>query len=263
MIAQKTWREVRLMAFVYMAVLQLMLTPAVLLWPELKDGIAILGRAVPMQMIRDMVQAMTDRNPEVAYRAYMAVQIFFKGVNVVGIASAILLGTGLISRERENHTLEFLLARPVGRSQLLWSKCWVVALCLVIPIFLTTWTAIPLSWCIQLDLPFWPLTIGCIYSSLFVLTFFTLTVLASVVCRTQGHVAFLVGVFVIVQVGLLFLPAIHVASVFHLSDFQIYGPILAGNVRLERLMQSHGIWLLLAIAGLYVGADRALRRLEL
>lgn len=263
MIAKKTWREVRLMTFVYTAVLQLMLTPAVLLWPNLQDGIAVLGKAVPMQMIQDMVAAMTNRNPDLAYRAYMAVQLFFKGTNVVGIACAVLLGTGLIARERENHTLEFLLARPLGRSRLLWAKAWPVALCLVVPIFVTSWTAIPLSWSIGFDLPFRELTLCCAYSSLFVLMFFALTLFASVLCRTQVHVAFVVGVFVIVQVGLLFLPAIHVASVLHFSDFQVYGPILAGNVRVSKLFLSHGVWVLGAILALYLAADRALRRIEL
>ena len=263
MIARKTWREVRLMTLVFTCVLQLMLTPAVLLWPNLQDGIALLAKAVPMQMIQDMVTAMTNRNPDLAYRAYMAVQIFFKGTNVVGIACAVLLGTGLIARERENHTLEFLLARPIGRSRLLWAKTWPIALCLVVPIFLTSWTAIPLSWCIGLDLPFRELTMCCFYSSLFVLVFFALTLLASVVCRTQVHVAFVVGVFVILQLGLLFLPTIHVASLFHLSDFQVYGPMLAGTVRFTKLMASHGVWLIATIIALYFAADRALRRIEL
>ena len=263
MIANKTWREVRLMTLVYALVLQLLLTPAVLLWPELKDKIPVLGKLFPMQMIRDLFAAMSVLDSDAAYRAYIAVQLFFKGVNVVGLACAVLLGTGMIARERENHTLEFLLARPVARARVLWAKTWVIAACLVVPIFLTSWTAIPLSWWIGYDLPFWPLTLACAYSSLFVLVFFAFTALVSVVCRTQVYVAFLVSVAVIPQIGLLFLPTIHVASVFHLSDFEVYGPILAGTLRPWELLRTRAIWLLLAIAALYALALRHFRRLDL
>lgn len=263
MIARKTWREVRLMALVYTCVLQLMLTPAILLWPELQEGIAVIGKAIPMRMFKDMFAAMTDDNIDKAFRAYAAVQLFFKGTNVVGIACAVLLGTGLIARERENHTLEFLLARPVSRSRMLWAKTWPVALCLVIPIFLTTWTAIPLAHAIDRELPFWELTACALYACLFVLFFFGLTLLASVICRTQVHVAALVGAVVILQLGLLFLPTVHVASIFHLSDFNVYGPLLAGTLRLPELLLHSGVWLCLGTLLLYLAADRALRRVEL
>ena len=263
MIAKKTWREVRAMAVVYTLVLQVMLTPAILLWPELRDKIPAIGTLFPMQMIRDLFAAMSVPDDRAAYRAYVAVQLFFKGVNVVGLACAVLLGTGMIARERENHTLEFLLARPVARARVLWSKTWVIAACLVVPIFVTSYSAIPLSWSIGYDLPFVPLTLACAYSSLFVLVFFAFTALASVLCRTQVHVAFVVGVTVILQVGLLFLPSVHVASVFHLSDFEVYGPILAGNLQAWPLLKTRGVWLLLAIAVQYALAQRLFRRLDL
>jgi hypothetical protein len=85
----------------------------------------------------------------------------------------------------------------------------------------------------------------------------------SVLCRTQVHVAFVVGILVIVQVGLLFLPKIHVASLFHLSDFQVYGAILAGNLPATKLFESHGRWVVLVIVVLWIAAYRAFRKLEL
>jgi hypothetical protein len=43
-------------------------------------------------------------------------------------------------------------------------------------------------------------------------------------------VAFAVGGFIVAQVGLYFLQVLRAGSLFRLSDFEVYGPILAGNV---------------------------------
>ena len=260
MIAKKTWREILPMAIAYLCVLELLLVPEILLWPKLKESlpaVLTLLKIIPGDWAQRMSGVVTN------YSGYMAVRLFFQGVNIVGLAIAVLLGTGLIARERENQTLEFLLARPISRPHILWSKVWVTAVCLTLPIFVTTWSTIPISWAIGETLPFWPLTWASLYSSLFVLMFLMLTVAVSVVCRTQVHVAFLVGAFVVIQVSVFFTQKIRGFSVFRFSDFTIYYDVLEHRLSALDLLLGEGLLLLGASVALYALADRLFRRIDL
>lgn len=269
MIARKTWREIRGMVIAYTIILELLLVPAILLWPSLQGETRVLSRLLPMETFRRMFEDMssTAMQGEVsaAYTAYMAVQLFFKGVNIVGIAAAVLLGTGLIARERENNTLEFLLSRPVSRSAILWGKFWPTAIAIVVPIFLTSLSALPLSRLPSVDEHLRPVGIlqSCVHSSAFVLFFLAFTTMCSVRLRSQVHVAFVVGGFVVVQVGVYFVQILRSASIFRMSDYEVYGPIMAGNVRWSQLLTNSTIWPLAGAILCYGIADRLMRRTSL
>lgn len=273
MIAVKTWREIRVMALVYLCILELLLIPVIVLWPDLYGD---LQRSTFLQVFSRFWEGstrisdgITDRNEDVAYVNWMALHLFFKGVNLVGIAAAVLLGTALFAREREAHTLEFLLARPVSRTRILVQKSWPTALCVVVPVFLANWTAIPWSRSIDLELPFAELTLCCLQGALFVLMFLAFTTWVSVLCRVQAHVAFWIGGVTIVQIGIYLVPRLRRFSLFRLSDYDVYSPILNGNIGLAQLFDptdqlgGQGFWALLGIAAGYALALRALRRLEL
>lgn len=264
MIRRKTWNEIAVMTVAYTVVLELMLVPAILLWPELRVS-GVLGGLldlVPMQMFKDIGKGITSNDSAVAYGSYMAVQLFFKGVNIVGISCAVLLGTGMIARERENQTLEFLLGRPVDRSRVLFDKFSITSLCVVIPIFLTSWSSVLISWSIDETLDFTGVTIGALHSSIFCLVFLAMTTLCSVLLRTQVHVAFVVGVIIVSQIAIFFIQTIRVASIMMLSDFGTYGPLLAGNPDFGTLFWGETVWLLLLVAGFYITADLCFRRIE-
>ncbi|MBI5849756.1 MAG: ABC transporter permease subunit [Planctomycetes bacterium] len=265
MIAGKTWREVRGMGLAYCLLLELLLVPAVLLWPDVKLGLSAIMKMMPMAILRDMFVQMTDSNEEVAYRAYLSVQVFFKGVNIVGIAAAVLLGTGLIARERENQTLEFLVSRPISRSRILWSKFWVTALVVVVPIFVTSWTVIPLSRVpsVDFEISLESILICSVHASVFTVAVLTVTLLCSVLARSQVVSAFWIGAFVIFQATIYFVQGIRVVSVFQLADFYVYGPVMAGNVSAGSLFLGKTIWVALFAAACYATADRAFRRVGL
>jgi ABC-type transport system involved in multi-copper enzyme maturation permease subunit len=262
MIAAKTWREIRVITLVYTLILELELVLDVLFWPSLRNEAALsIAQVMPADFLKRMMIEIAD--PDAGYRAYMATQMFFKGTNIVGLSAALLFGTGLIARERENLTLEFLLARPVSRSRILAAKFAVSSVALVVPILLTSWTAVPLSWLVDERLSLANVTVGACYAALFCLAFLCLTCVFSVRGRTQLHVAFAVGAIILVEVGIYFIQEARAISVFRLSDFDLYGPIMAGNVRVDALLWSHAAWLLLACGACYGLADRMLRRAEL
>ncbi len=262
-IAAKTWRETRVVALAYLVILQLGVIAAVAMWPNLRTEAAALGRIIPAKFLQRMFEAMSNPDQTTAYNAYMAMQLFFKGTNIVALAFAVLLGTGIIARERENQTLEFLLARPISRSRVLRSKVLVIAATMVVPIFLTSMSAVPLSWLVEENLDPWRVLGASTHAAAFALLFLAVTTAVSVVCRNQVHVAAIVGAFIVIQVVLFFVQVIRVVSVFRLADFDVFGPLIMGNGVFVDVFWERTIWLLVATAMLFGVADWLFRRLDL
>ncbi len=270
MIAGKTWRELRVMALVYLLILELLAVPVILWWPDLYGDLqkSSLFRNAPVDVVRRIFEGVTDKNEDVAYRNWIAAMLFFRSVNLAGIAAAVLFGTALFAREREAQTFEFLLARPVSRARILFEKSWPTALCVTIPIFLANWSAIFWSHQIELVLPFWTVTLASAHAAVFVLCLLAFTTWVSVLCRVQAHVAFWVGGITIVQIGVYLTQRLRQFSFFRLSDFEWYGPILSGNTPAWQMfdpIRSHGFttYLLVATGVFYGLAWRSLLRTEL
>jgi ABC-2 type transport system permease protein len=269
MIAAKTWREVRVMALAYLLILELLCVPVLLLWPEIYADLqrSTLLKNLGIDFVRRIGEGVSNRDEDVAYRSWCAVMLFFRSTNLVGVAAAVLLGTGLFARERENQTLEFLLSRPVGRGAILWQKWWPAAVCVVVPIYLVSASAIFWSRCIDLELPAWELFLASTHAAAFVLLFLGAATWLSVCLRAQAHVAAAVGAFAVVQVGLYLTQRIRPYTLFRLADYEWYSPILAGNTRAWQMFDpirgpGFTTWLLAGSALFYWLAWRALRRAE-
>ena len=269
MIAGKTWRELRWLALAYLLILEALTIPVLLLWPEIYADLqrSTLLKQLGIDFLKRIGEGVSSRDEDVAYINWCAVMLFFRGANLVGTAAAVLFGTGLFARERENQTLEFLLARPVSRPHLLWHKFWPAAVCVVVPLFLVNASAIFWSRCIDLDLPKWPLFLATVHAAVFALAFLSATTWISIVLRVQAHVAAVIGAFAVVEIGVYLTQRIRQFSLFHLADFEWYGPILAGNVTPRDMFDPIGsqgftTWLLAAVVVLYALALRSLRRVE-
>jgi ABC-type transport system involved in multi-copper enzyme maturation permease subunit len=268
-IAGKTWREVRYMALAYLLILELLAIPVILLWPDFYPDLqkSTLFASSGIEWVQRLGAAVGDKNEEIAFVNYCAVMLFFRSTNLVGVAAAVLLGTGLFAREREAQTFEFLLARPVSRGNVLWAKFWPCALCVTLPIFAVNFSAIYWSHRIDLDLGAWELLLGSLHAASFVLLFLALTTWLSVLCRVQAHVAAWVGALAIVQIGVYLTQRIRAYSLFRLVDFDWYGPLLSGNIKAWEMfdpIRGHGFttYVLVAAAACYGLAWRALRRAE-
>lgn len=268
MIARKTWQDVRVMTVAYFLILEFLLVLAVLWWPKIAEDltrrVAALKLLAPADFLKELIGTWGDHG----FAAYIATQQFFKGTNIVGIACAVLIGTGAIAGERETGTLEILLSRPISRTRILWSKFWVLAVCVVVPIFLSSLT-IPLLETL-VDPKFIQKRVAPIYllhcswhAGLFCVMFLAGTLCLSSFIRSQVHVAFAIGAVIIVQVGLYFVQEIRYGSIFMLSDHDIYWPIVAGNRHFWRFFWSDEIWLVFAIVALYAVTHAKFRRMDL
>lgn len=269
MIAGKTWREVRMVGLAYLIILEMLAIPVLLLWEEIYADLqrSTLFNSLGVDWIKRLGSGISKRNEEIAYRNWCAVMLFFRSTNLVGTATAVLVGTGLFAREREANTFEFLLARPASRSSLLWQKFWPCALVVTVPIFVVNATVIPWSWSIELDLPKWELFLASVHAAVFALAFLTLTMYVSIRIRVQAHVAAIVGAFAVLQIGMYLTQRIRPYSLFRLVDFDWYGPIMTGNTPAWQMfdpVRSHGFttYLMAATALLYYLSWRAIRRAE-
>ncbi len=269
MIAGKTWREVRLMAIAYLLILELLSIPVLLWWPDIYADLqrSTLFRSLPIDVAKKIFQGVTDKDQDVAYRNWVALMLFLRSSNLVGIAAAVLLGTGLFARERENQTFEFLLSRPVSRASILWQKVWPAALCVVVPLFLANASAIYWSSLIDYELPAYELFLATAHASAFLLCFLLATTWLSVLLRVQAHVAAIVGAFAVLQVGLYLTQRIRPYTLFRLVDFDWYGPSLAGNTRASQMFDpvngpGYTTYLLAGCVLFYGLAWRALHRAE-
>lgn len=267
MIARKTWREVRGMTIAYFFILEALIASAILYWPEIAVNLPKLGlikNMLPGDFMKRMFQGIMDSG----FPAYVTVQQFFKGINIAGIACAVLIGTGSIAGERENGTLDMLLSRPISRSRILFQKYWVLALAVVVPIFASSMT-IPWmeTWIdpktIEERCSFSGLMHASWRASLFSLFFLTLTLVFSVYLREQVKVAFAIGGIIVLQVGMFFVQVLRKSSIFRLSDYDVYWPIMAGNRSFARMFWTEDVWIIAAIALLYAIGLRRFKSMDL
>ncbi len=264
MIIAKTIRELWPLTLVYLLIMQAILIPAIVLWPDLKligeqlAPILVMSKFLESILFKELLGTLDN------YGDYYALHAFFKGANICGGAAAVSLGTGLVAGERENQTIEFLLSRPVSASRILLTKFSIAALAVTIPIYLVGWSGVPLSrWLVDETVSFGATTLAATHCSIFILSLLALTTLCSVIFRLQAHAAAAAGLLVVTQAALYLIQTARRFSYFKLSDIEIYGPILTGKLHLGDLFLSIHIWLLLGSAILYLVADRLLRRITL
>jgi ABC-type transport system involved in multi-copper enzyme maturation permease subunit len=270
MIAGKTWREIRWMALAYLVILELLCVPVLLWWPdiypELQRSTLLRNLGIGEFAIR-IGRGISSDDQDIAYRSWVALMLFLRSGNLVGIAAAVLLGTGLFARERESQTFEWLLSRPVRRASILWQKVWPAALCVVVPLFAVNASALYWSDVIGERLPPYELFLATVHAAAFALAFLLLTTAVSALLRVQAHVAAIVGAFAVMQVGLYLTQRIRPYTLFRLADFDWYGPILAGNIKAWQMFDpvrgpGYTTWLLAGCVLCYGLAWRALDRAE-
>ena len=125
----------------YIVILEAALVAAILYWPKFRDNMPAIAKLVPFESL----QRLMDSVEVAGYWPYLAVQQWFKGCSLFGLAAAAFLTSGVVARDADQKTAEFLLSRPVSRSRILLTR-WAAAVVLVVaPVYLTSITAIWIS----------------------------------------------------------------------------------------------------------------------
>lgn len=99
----------------------LFLTVVMAVYPTFRDQAAMLDQS--LQTIPESARSLfTDTADFLSPTGYLSSQAYYLMMPPLFSFIAIGLGTSLIAREEQNKTIELLLARPLSRTLLLWSK---------------------------------------------------------------------------------------------------------------------------------------------
>jgi hypothetical protein len=212
------WRTVG-----YAIVLELLLAGAVLFWPNFKGNIGTLKAMAPMQIMKDMVDALGKGG----VTAYVNGQHFFKGCNTLGCAAAVLFAMGAVAGEAQRGTLEIWLARPVSRKRILLERYALGALAVALPVFATTLTIPWLLARVDESTRVWPLVLCSAHESLFLLAVYSATFLWSCLGHKPTLIAFVMLFFTTFQFSLYMVQTATHWSLFRLTDIEAFGRIFS------------------------------------
>jgi hypothetical protein len=179
----------------FFVVLELMLIPAVLWWPEFAKHTKQLRAMAPLPVMRGLVDTLEQGG---AF-AYVTGQHFFKGCNTLGTAAAVLLAAGAIAGEAHRGTLEIWLGRPLSRTRILTERFAAGALAVALPVFATTLTIPPLAARVGATLELGPLMLCAAQESLLLLAIYAIGFFLSSISRSPFAIAFALLFFTIFE----------------------------------------------------------------
>ncbi len=203
-------------AIAFFVVLEAMLIPAILYWPDFQKHIAQIRGLAPLPVLRNIV----DTLEQGGVFAYVTGQHFFKGCNTLGTAAAVLLAAGAVAGESQRGTLEIWLARPVSRRRMLSERFVQGALAVVVPVFATTLTIPALVEHIGTHIELAPLLLSATQECALLLAIYSLTFFLSTVARAPLGIAFAVLCFTIFQFAVYLVERLTHWSVFRLADVE-------------------------------------------
>jgi ABC-2 type transport system permease protein len=233
-------------------VLELMLVPALLYFPDFERNIKQLRAMAPLPVLRGIV----DTLEQGGVFAYSTGQHFFKGCNTLGTAAAVLLAAGAVAGESHRGTLEIWLARPLSRRRILTERWLQGALALVLPVFASTAT---IPWLLERvghTLPYGPLFLCATQQCALLLAIYAFTFFLSTMSRAPLGISFAVLFFTIFQFAVYLVERVTHWSIFRLSDVERFLAIQKG----EALEVRYSAPLAAITVGLFVAAHVAFAR---
>ena len=209
-------RSILWRAVAFFVVLEAMLIPAILYWPDFQKNVKQLRAMAPLPVLRSIV----DTLEEGGVFAYVTGQHFFKGCNTLGTAAAVLLACGAVAGESHRGTLEIWLARPVSRLRMLTERYVQGALGVTLPVIATTLTIPMLLEQVGTTLPLRPLLLSAVQESALLLAIYSIVFFLSTRARSPMGIAFGMLAFTIFQFAIYLVERLTHWSIFRLTDVE-------------------------------------------
>lgn len=214
-------KALRWFTLAYFVVLEALLVFAIVFWPRFEEKAELFRGLIPLQAI----DAIFDRIGDEGVSAYVLVQHFFKGCNLVGAVVAVFFAMGAVAGEAHRGTLEIWLARPLSRRRILSERFAAGALGLTVPVFATTATIPWLMGFVHEQLDLGPLLLGALHQSAFLLALYAVTFAWSCVSSRPLVIGFTMLALSIFEFALYVVEHLTHASVLRLSDLEVYANI--------------------------------------
>ena len=225
MLVRQYLRDHLYIAAGYLVLLTAALAAAVLYWPDFRDNIPAIAKLVPFQSLQELLEEVEVRG----YWPYFCIQQFFKGCSLFGLAAAALFGSGLIARDADQRTAEFLLSRPVSRRRILLTRWATAGVLLTVPVFLSSLAGMWMGAWVDEPLPMAPYLSGSTYLSLFLLMLLTITVWMSAIFDHQLKAGVILIGLVLLQFALYLVKVVGDYSLFALVDVDLLVPMIDGQ----------------------------------
>jgi len=226
-IARQMLRENLLLVVGYFALLAMTTSLGIWFWPDLRTAIGEwtdVAAFLPIEGLREVVL----RIQEEGYWAYFSVQQFFRGGGVFGVAAAGLLGSGIIAREADNRTAEFLLSRPISRRRIVLVRWGCGALALATPLVLCTGVGAMCSPLVGEKISLLAAAQGAAHTALFVVAVFTTTVWLSARSSHAMRAGIIVLGVLLLQFALYLIKVLWHYSAYNLIDLDVMTPLAQG-----------------------------------
>ncbi|MBT3339880.1 MAG: ABC transporter permease subunit [Planctomycetes bacterium] len=221
MIASHFFRENRMLIYGYFLLMHVTGALSVFFWPELREQIDLIVQLIPLDGVRRFAEAFQTQG----YWAYFDAQILFKGGGMVATAVAGLLGSGLIAREADRNTAEFLLSRPISRAQILFRRWLAGCAMLLIPFFSCVIFCWALSPQVGESLQLGRLLASTAHVSLFILAVFQATIWLSAHSTQQLRAGIIVLGFIMLNMAIYLVKHIWHYSIFNIIDLDVLLPL--------------------------------------
>jgi hypothetical protein len=207
-----------LFTLAYAILLEALLAPAILLWPEFLE---MLPRLRSVTSAIPFASEMLGKVEERGLPGYVLGQHFFKGCNALGTAAAVLFAAPAVAGEAHRGTLEMWLARPFSRTRLLLERWAAGALALTVPVFVTTLT-IP-ALCARVDEyePYLPYLLCAVHQSLFLLTIYGVTFFCSCLGSNPNKISLWILFVCVFELALYVIKTVTHWSLFRLCDLEV------------------------------------------
>ena len=250
-IARQYARELVWLAVGYLVILEAAMVAAILYWPKFRDNPPAIAKLVPFQSLQDLLAAVQ----QLGYWPYFAIQQWFKGCSLFGVAAVAFMGSGIIAREADQRTAEFLFSRPISRRRVLLVRFAVLAMAAIAPIYLSSISAIWISPLVDERLG-WAATLAAsTYMACFVLLLAAATTLLSTLSTHQLRAGGILVGLILVSFAQYLVQGIDHWSLFAAIDVWTFVRIQAGQFPWLRAV------LFVAIAAaMLAAADRLLAR---
>jgi ABC-type transport system involved in multi-copper enzyme maturation permease subunit len=209
----------------YFIILESAMVAAILYWPRFRDNMPAIAKLVPFRAIQDLLASMEHAG----YWPYLAVQQWFKGCSLFGVAAIAFIGSGIIAREADQRTAEFLLSRPVSRRRIQLVLHAMLTAMNTAPVLESTVSAIWLSQSVGEAIGWGEVLVSSVFLSLFLWTLVSLTTIVSTYSVNQMTAGATVVGFALVSFAMYLVEGINQWSPFALIDVRIFMDIHNGE----------------------------------
>lgn len=211
-------RQMLVRALAAFFVLEVLLVPAVLFWPKFEENMPMLRAMAPLKVLQDQL----GHIEQTGVVGYVIAQHFFKACSTLGALMAVLFAAGAVAGESLRGTFEIWLARPVSRKRLLLERWGLGVLALALPVFVSTLTVPWLVDRIGEHVELGPLLWCALHQTVFLLTIYSVTFLASTLGRNPWPIATATLLFTTVEFALYMVETATKWSLFRWSDVKRY-----------------------------------------